>query len=145
MSNKGYIFFKTYLISLLDKFKKQSNKYNHCSKILDIKYLWNSINSSLLIEDGDYYYATMLIYLFLMKGVVINYNNIEYYSLGSLLLSHKFNDDFAYNNIDWATSLGYSLKEINQIERELLNLLDFNIYINKVKYYNYKILIEKNL
>jgi hypothetical protein len=147
MSSNGYNFFINYVQYLLYKHKKKRNIYKeyHEYKIQEIKNVWSKIDRKLEIDDDDYYYAGILLYCLLDNGFKLNYLNMKRYTIGVVILSHKFNDDFAHDNIDWADILLYEIEDINQIEKNLLDFLEFKIYITDFEYETYKEIIEKKL
>ena len=87
------------------------------------------------IEDKDYVYATTLFYKLTKTSYKINYYNIESQCIGIILLSHKFNDDLHHDNIDFANATMRNLYDINYIEKELLDYLDFGIYLPKKTFF----------
>jgi len=147
MSNNGFIFFKDYVKYLLDKHNNRTKifKKYHNIKLLDIDKFLEKINNNLQIDDDDYYYSSILLYKLSKKKFKLNYLNMKEYTIGCILLSQKFNDDFAHDNIDWASILKYRLKYINRIEKNLLDFLEFKIYISENKFNYYVNIIEIKL
>lgn len=58
--------------------------------------------------------------------------------LSCLILSIKFNNDFSLKNYDWLklTNRLFNLKDINLMERQLLFLLNWNLFINEIELFN---------
>lgn len=58
--------------------------------------------------------------------------------LSCLILSIKFNNDFSLKNHDWyrLTNSLFNLKDINLMERQLLYLLSWNLFIPDLELYN---------
>lgn len=58
--------------------------------------------------------------------------------LSCLILSIKFNNDFSLKNYDWLklTNKLFNLKDINLMERQLLYLLNWNLFINEIELFN---------
>lgn len=58
--------------------------------------------------------------------------------LSCLILSIKFNNDFSIKNYDWLslTNNLFNLKDINLMERQLLYLLNWNLFINEYETFN---------
>ena len=133
----GFNLYKDYIFYLLDKYRKSKGlpKEYHITKKNSISRLFERLNNRLQIEDKDYIYATMLFYKLIKTNYKLDYYNIEPKCIGIILLSHKFNDDLHHDNIDFARSSMLSLYEINYIEKELLNYLEFGIYIPKKTFF----------
>jgi len=71
--------------------------------------------------------------------VVIEENIFKLFSI-SILIAIKFSEDKYQNNKYFAKVIGISLEELNFLEKEFLNLIDFKLYISDnffKKYYNY--------
>jgi len=54
--------------------------------------------------------------------------------LGVIMLACKYLDDFYYSNKHWAQIGGIPTKELNEIEINLLNKLDFKLHIQREEY-----------
>lgn len=54
-----------------------------------------------------------------------------------MVISVKFNEDVYYNNEYWANVGGIRCEELNELEKEMLCLLDFELHISKQKYRRY--------
>lgn len=54
------------------------------------------------------------------------------------MLAAKFFDDVYYNNEYYAKVGGISNKEINQLEIEFLNYINFNLYVDPVLFFRYR-------
>lgn len=133
----GFNLYKDYIFYLLDKYRKRNNlsKEYHKTKKNSLERILKRINNRLQIEDKDYVYATVLFYKFIKTGYKLDYYNIEPKCIGIILLSHKFNDDLHHDNVDFARSTVISLYEINYIEKELLDYLEFSIHIPKKTFF----------
>lgn len=59
--------------------------------------------------------------------------------LSCLILSIKFNNDFSLKNHDWLklTNRLFNLKDINLMERQLLYLLDWNLFVNEFEIFHH--------
>ncbi|KAI8077685.1 cyclin-domain-containing protein [Halteromyces radiatus] len=65
--------------------------------------------------------------------------------LASLMVSAKFLQDKNYRNRAWARISGLSLTEINAAERVFLNLINYNLYINKSTFDQWYCLLQSYL
>ena len=147
MSNNGFIFYYRFVKYLLHKHKRKNkiDKILHNTRILEIQKFIDKIDNKLKIDDEDYYYAAIFLHKLYLKRFNINYKNMKRYVLGTILISHKFNDDFCHDNIDWANALGYPLKYLNGIEKDVLDFLEFKLFFSKkeyhslIEYINYKL------
>ncbi|CAD8189842.1 unnamed protein product [Paramecium octaurelia] len=72
------------------------------------------------------------------QDVVINSHCVHRFLLACILLSIKYNDDDYYKNDYYARVGGVTLQELNQLERELLTLLDYQLFVSQTQYYYYK-------
>jgi hypothetical protein len=52
----------------------------------------------------------------------------------SLMCSAKFFDDHVFNNSQWASIGGVSARELNALEREFLQLLDYSLFVTPEAY-----------
>ena len=145
--SSGYSFFIDYVKYLLKRFCKKNFylKGFHQVKINEINNFWEKICANLKIDDQDFYYAALLLYKLDIKNFKLNYINMYEFTLGVVLISHKFNDDFSYDNISWVNTLDFSLAYINNIEKKILKLLDYRIYLSKFKYDTYLLILKKKI
>jgi len=131
------------------KEKKQCIKYNDESiKIISIisrelphipirKYIYNLIN---YIEDNENVdnenVDSMLIQtLFILnrllyRQIYLNPYNIHRLLLTCIMISSKIIQDRHYSNSVWAKFGGVTLKSINIMEKEILLLLDFKLFVS---------------
>ncbi|EGR33397.1 n-terminal domain protein [Ichthyophthirius multifiliis] len=72
------------------------------------------------------------------KNFLINSYSIHRIIITSVMISIKFYEDKYYNNEYYAKIGGISLQEVNQLERDFLQLINFRLYINPVLFYNYR-------
>ena len=82
-------------------------------------------------------------------GLYINEKNWKKLTLISLIIASKVWDDESYENIHFSKVFTrYSLKEINSMERLLLNLIEYDVGIKKSEYAKYYFVLrtfaEKN-
>ena len=68
--------------------------------------------------------------------------NIHRIMFIAILISIKYNEDNVFKNDYYAKIAGVNLNEINKMEFEFINLLNFNVYIDPYVFENYKKLIE---
>lgn len=64
--------------------------------------------------------------------------NVHRIFLASLIVSVKYNEDLVYSNSHYAKAGGVHLREINRLERVLLQSLDFNLKIETEQYELYE-------
>lgn len=64
--------------------------------------------------------------------------NIHRLLLACMVVALKYNEDDYYSNEYYAKVGGISLKELNQLEYNILILLDFNLFIDDALYENYE-------
>ena len=89
------------------------------------------------IETNDPNGDNTLIYIIFMlmnirkSGITINYYNINRLLIMSFVIVTKMLNDYSYINTEWAFIVGLNTKEINLMEKELMILLDFNIFIKE--------------
>lgn len=56
----------------------------------------------------------------------------------AVMLAAKFYDDRYYNNEYYSRVGGISKKEINQLEVEFLNYINFNLYVEPELFFKYR-------
>jgi len=56
----------------------------------------------------------------------------------AIMLAAKFFDDHFYNNEYYAKVGGMSNKEINALEIEFLNLINFHLHVNPIVFFKYR-------
>lgn len=71
-------------------------------------------------------------------------NNIHRLILSSIIIAIKYNEDDYYSNTYYAKVGGISLEELNKLEYEMLQLLDFNTYIDDQFYEKYEMQLIQN-
>ena len=74
-----------------------------------------------------------LIYLdkICLKNINLTVYNIHKFVFSSILVSIKFNEDKIYKNDYYAYIAGVSLKELNLMEDNFLQILDYQVFVNK--------------
>ncbi len=72
------------------------------------------------------------------NNVILIDNNIFKLFLIALTLAIKYNEDFYDDNAYFAKVGGIDLKEINIIEKEFLNLIDFRLFVSDDIFNKYK-------
>ena len=68
------------------------------------------------------------------RRLTINSLTVHRLILTSLLVTHKYFTDFFYLNSDISKAGGVSLQELNQLEEEFLELIDFNLSVEGTEY-----------
>ena len=74
------------------------------------------------------------------KKIDMSLNNIHRLLITSILLAIKFNEDDYYSNTHYAKVGGISMEELNNLEDEFIDGLDWNVWVDKElfdKYYSY--------
>ena len=74
-----------------------------------------------------------LIYLdkICLKNINLTVYNIHKFVFSSILISIKFNEDKIYKNDYYAYIAGVSLKELNLMEDNFLQILDYQVFVKK--------------
>ena len=74
-----------------------------------------------------------LIYLdkICLKNIKLTVYNIHKFVFSSILVSIKFNEDKIYKNDYYAYIAGVSLKELNLMEDNFLQILDYQVFVKK--------------
>jgi hypothetical protein len=68
------------------------------------------------------------------RMIRLTYYNIHRLLVVSIMISNKFFEDDYYDNKWWASIGGISLKEINVLEIEYCDLIEYNFYIKSEDY-----------
>ena len=99
-------------------------------KISILEYL-NRIVNYTKIEDSTL--ITSIIYLdsVTQNGIYLTDYNIHTLLLICILIAIKMNEDDIYTNDYYAEVAGISLKKLNKIEHEFLNMNKFNLFFDK--------------
>ncbi|KAI8895661.1 hypothetical protein BC833DRAFT_600417 [Globomyces pollinis-pini] len=63
--------------------------------------------------------------------------------LAALMVAHKQNSDFRYSNRTWSTISGYSLPELNQLERNFLKGMHWKLHCSDDQYTQWVTIIQK--
>ncbi len=71
-------------------------------------------------------------------GNKVNKNNLDSLLITAVMLAAKFFDDRFYNNEYYSKVGGISNKEINILEIEFLNYINFNLYVDPVIFFKYR-------
>jgi hypothetical protein len=64
--------------------------------------------------------------------------NVHRIFFASLVVAVKFHEDLVYSNGHYAKAGGVHLKEVNRLERVLLQALDFNVRVDLEQYHTYE-------
>ena len=99
-------------------------------KISILEYL-NRIVNYTKIEDSTL--ITSIIYLdsVTQTGIYLTDYNIHTLLLICILIAIKMNEDDIYTNEYYAEVAGISLKKLNKIEHEFLNMNKFKLFVDK--------------
>ena len=64
-----------------------------------------------------------------IKGIYLNSHSSHRIISTLIMLSSKIIEEDPYSNWYWATLCGVSLEDMNNMERSLIQLLDYNLHI----------------
>lgn len=73
-----------------------------------------------------------------ITSITLTPYNIHRILFGSILCAIKYNEDVFYENKYYAEIAGVSLKELNKIEYDFIDLIDFNLFITKQQFDQYE-------
>ena len=76
------------------------------------------------------------------SGLILNYYNIHRILFGAILISIKYNEDTYYDNKFYSEIAGVKLKELKLIEYSILELNDFNVFVDTKEYEQYSLYLE---
>ena len=76
------------------------------------------------------------------SGLILNYFNIHRILFGAILICIKYNEDTYYDNKFYSEIAGVKIKELKLIEYAILELNDFNVFINVKEYEQYSKYLE---
>ena len=76
------------------------------------------------------------------SGLILNYFNIHRILFGAILICIKYNEDTYYDNKFYSEIAGVKIKELKLIEYAILELNDFNVFINVKEYDQYSKYLE---
>ena len=125
-----------------NKHKKDNSLFTHKNipKISLYDYLFR-IQKYAEIENSTIIIA--LIYIDRIcnkKGIILTKYNIHRILFTSILISIKYNEDIIYNTSFYSKIAGVPVKELTFLEKEFLNIIDFELYVSDTlyqKYYNF--------
>jgi len=142
MNEKRELFWVEVLADVLNKFCRQNNRSQvsneHVSKFRALRapnisiyaYVGRIVLNSNCSEEC---YVIALIYIERLirqnKRFFINALNVHRVILTSVMIAAKYNDDHHFNNSYYCRVGGLSCKEINDLEREFLLMINFNLHI----------------
>ena len=90
------------------------------------------------IEKNTLILALILIdHICKKTNLILTYYNIHRVLFGSILISIKYNEDTYYDNKFYAEIGGVDLKELKIIEYSILELNDFNVFVNNREFEKY--------
>ena len=119
-----------YYASKIREQSKMIFSSNSIPKISSLEYL-NRIVNYTKIEDSTL--ITAIIYLDLVgqNEIYLTDYNIHTLLLICILIAIKMNEDSIYTNDYYAQVAGISLKKLNKIEHEFLNMNKFKLFVDK--------------
>ena len=80
------------------------------------------------------------------KGIILTKYNIHRILFTSILISIKYNEDIIYDNLFYSKIAGVPVNELNLLEKEFLNTIDFALFVPDTiyqKYYEFLNFYEK--
>ena len=121
---------QTYYTSKIREQSKMIFSSSNIPKISILEYL-NRIVNYTKIEDSTL--ITSIIYLdsVTQNGIYLTDYNIHTLLLICILIAIKMNEDDIYTNEYYAEVAGISLKKLNKIEHEFLNMNKFKLFVDK--------------
>ena len=133
---------------LYNKHKKDRSLFSHKNipKISLYDYLFR-IQKYAEIENSTIIIA--LIYIDRIcnkKGIILTKYNIHRILFTSILISIKYNEDIIYDNLFYSKIAGVPVNELNLLEKEFLNTIDFALFVPDTiyqKYYEFLNFYEK--
>ena len=144
------------LTTILDENKKLKNYKEIIKKQSKMIFSANSIPG---ISIKDYLIriqtysciekSTLIISLILIDQIckktnlILTYYNIHRILFGAILISIKYNEDSYYENKFYAEIAGVKLKELKIIEYSILEMSDFNVFVDYKKYKQYQQYLEE--
>ena len=144
------------LTTILDENKKLKNYKEIIKKQSKMIFSANSIPG---ISIKDYLIriqtysciekSTLIISLILIDQIckktnlILTYYNIHRILFGAILISIKYNEDSYYENKFYAEIAGVKLKELKIIEYSILEIIDFNVFVDYKKYKQYQQYLEE--
>jgi hypothetical protein len=143
------------LITILEE-NKNSNNYKEIIK-KQSKMIFSSTNiPNISINDyliriqtySEIERSTLILSLILIdhtckkSGLILTYHNIHRILFGAILISIKYNEDTYYDNKFYSEIAGVKLKELKMIEYSFLELSDFNVFVDKGEFEQYRLYLE---
>ena len=78
-----------------------------------------------------------------ISSIILSEYNIYKILFTSIVIAIKYNEDLYYDNKYYARIAGVTLKELKKMESEFLELIKFELYVNKNIFEKYKRYINK--
>ena len=106
------------------------------SKYSLYNYLELILNRLILVDDVSGIIAStfILINKLIMKGTQLNiYNQHKILAICLMISSKSIQDDHYYND-DWSIVTDIPIKELNMMEKTILILLEYDIFVSKESY-----------
>lgn len=115
-------------------YKELPNEFSIVTCNYSLYYFIDSILNKVIIpEDSQCILATTFIIInkLIMKGIRLDiYNQHNLFAI-CLMISLKLLDDLHYNNEVWSNIINISLKKLNMMEKTILDILNYDLYISK--------------
>lgn len=118
-----------------DLYKIQKLKSIYCKEIPKadihryINYLLKSIITKLIDIDGLLIHTIIILNRVLHQNIQLNHYNAHRLIFICLMISSKIYDEFHYCNGYWSVISGTTLEDVNQMEIELLQYIDYDVFI----------------
>jgi len=143
MNEERELFWVEVLADVLNRFCRQNNRHQvskeHVSKFRALRppkiSIYAYVNRIVLNSNcSEECFVIALIYIERLirqnKRFFINAFNVHRLILTSVMIAAKYFDDHHFNNSYYCRVGGLSCKEINELEREFLLMINFNLHID---------------
>ena len=108
-------------------------------------FLSYKIHNYFRFSRSNFIYSICLLDKLLKSGkIVIKQSTIHRITLVVLLLSNKMLEDNIYNNRSWSIAGGVTLKNINELEKYVLEALDYRLHVTLEEYDSILYLFKMN-
>ena len=75
--------------------------------------------------------------------IEVDDNNIYLILISALVVASKMNEDYVYKNDDYALIGGVSLKKLNKLEANFIDIIEYDIYVDSNTFLSYFCLFSK--
>lgn len=110
------------LKSLYSRQEPEINIHDYIDRIMKSIYKEDSHIDGLIIN-------AIVLLKRVIRYLIVNNYNIHRLVAGVLMISQKVYDDIPYTNDSWAIICGVQLNDINRVELDILEIIDYNTFI----------------